>query len=73
LAANCLDQVDVPFFLNSFNSIKATAQNSSTIIFGFDNEGPSFVNEEIQNKFKDSMFGKTSAWVIAHCLAYFIK
>jgi len=65
LVANCLGQVDVPFFLNS---IKAIDQNSNDNMCTFDTKAPSFVNKEILNTFKDIVIGKTPAWVIAYCL-----
>jgi len=43
---------------------------TNNTVFAFDTECPSLVNEEIWNIIKDTVIGKTPAWVIAHYLKH---
>jgi len=73
--ANCVDLMDIPVFLNCFDSIKNTMKNTSNgneSVTAFPLEYPSFVKKDIREKFQDGLICKTPAWVITHCLEHLL-
>ncbi len=54
LIATCLDHNDIPYFQKSFDSIKNTMKNSSNgnePVAAFPLECPSFVKDDIKDRF----------------------
>jgi len=64
--ANGLDPSDIPMFLTLENSIRTYSQGINNVVVAFNNEGPSFIHQEILKLFRTKMIGKTPAWTIAH-------
>jgi len=68
LVAHCLDDLEIPIFLNSYQSIKIKPSNPRVAVPSFLDCVPPFVHHEITCLFGMEKICKTPAWAVAHCL-----
>jgi len=68
LVAHCLDDLEIPIFLNSYQSIKIKPSNPRVPVQSFLDCVPPFVHPEITCLFGMEKICKTPAWAVAHCL-----
>jgi len=68
LVAHCLDDLEIPIFLNLFHCIRIKPTNPRVSVPSFLDCIPPFVHPEITRIFGMEKICKTPVWAIAHCL-----
>jgi len=68
LVAHCLEDPEIPVFINSYQCIKIKPSNPRVSVPSFLDCVPPFVHAEIIWLFGMEKICKTPAWAVAHCL-----